>query len=89
MKTCSADKAFYSKIQQVPSEKRFLVTSHDAFNYFSKRYLEDPEGEKWGNRFRSPEGLAPDGQMSLIDIQKVSDFLCEHQIEVVFPEQGR
>jgi ABC-type Zn uptake system ZnuABC Zn-binding protein ZnuA len=34
----------------------------------------------------APEGLAPDGQMSLHDIEEAVHFLCAHQIHVVFPE---
>jgi manganese/zinc/iron transport system substrate-binding protein len=74
------------KIHEISPEKRFLVTSHDAFYYFAKRYLAQPGEKDWEKRFIAPEGLAPDGQMSIVDIQEVSDFLCEHQIHVVFPE---
>lgn len=73
-------------VQEIPSEKRYLVSSHDAFYYFTKKYLSDPNDVDWKARFMAPEGLAPDGQMSLMDIQRVSDFLCKHQIHVVFPE---
>lgn len=82
------DEALYNKIQQVPKNKRFLVTSHDAFHYFVKKYLAEPEEIKWEERLIAPEGLAPDGQMSVLDIQKVTEFLCKHQIHVVFPESN-
>lgn len=85
-KLLAADEAFHKKMQSLPSEKRYLVTSHDAFNYFTKKYLADPQEEKWQLRAAAPEGLAPDGQMSVIDIRNVSDFLCSHRVKVVFPE---
>ena len=70
----SLDKAILLKMQGVPPEKRYLVTTHDAFNYFTRRYL--GEGEtSWKNRFCAPEGLAPDGQLSCQDIQAVVDYL--------------
>lgn len=85
-KLLSADQACFEKMQSLPSEKRFLVTSHDAFRYFTKKYLAE-EGEKnWFKRAASPEGLAPDGQMSALDIQKVCDFLFSQRVCVVFPE---
>ena len=80
------DRALYEVMQQLPSESRYLVTSHDAFNYFTKKYLADPQEDEWQKRASAPEGLAPDGQMSVLDIQKVTDFLCENQVRVVFPE---
>ena len=76
-----------TQISQVPIHKRFLVTSHDAFNYFTKRYLS--EGERaWDVRFKAPEGLAPDGQLSCSDIQQIVDHLHAYQIKVVFPESN-
>ncbi len=82
------DLILFEKIQQVPQDKRFLVTSHDAYHYFCKRYLADDKENDWIFRVQAPEGLAPDGQMSVLDIRKVSDFLCKHQISVVFPESN-
>jgi len=72
----------------VPSEKRYLVTSHDAFRYFTRAYLADPGELNWDERFAAPEGLAPDGQLSPIDIQNIIDFLRTHHISVLFPESN-
>lgn len=82
------DRLLRETMSQVPPEKRFLVTSHDAFHYFTKRYLALEEDPNWERRVQAPEGLAPDGQMSVFDIQKVTDFLCENQVQVVFPESN-
>lgn len=81
----------YSLLQSVPEEKRFLVTSHDAFGYFTKSYLATPEEiteGSWRKRFAAPEGLAPDGQLSSRDIQAIMDHLLTHEIDVVFPESN-
>ncbi len=81
--------AIRQKLQSIPPEKRYLVTSHDAFNYFSKAYLatdkELQEGT-WHDRFEAPEGLAPESQLSVADIQKIIDHLEKYHIEVMFPE---
>ncbi len=82
------DENLLKKMQTIPDEKRYLVTSHDAFYYFAKRYLASPDEKEWKKRFMAPEGLAPDGQMSILDIQAVSEFLCAHQINTVFPESN-
>ncbi|MDN3508181.1 MAG: zinc ABC transporter substrate-binding protein [Simkaniaceae bacterium] len=66
----------------IPDEKRFLVTSHDAFHYFARAYLGGEE------RFAAPEGLSPDGQMSARDIGEIVKYLSEHGIGVVFPESN-
>ncbi|NGX38944.1 MAG: Periplasmic zinc-binding protein TroA [Chlamydiae bacterium] len=73
-------------MQSVPANRRYLVTSHDAFHYFAKAYL--AEGKIWEDRCVAPEGLAPEGQLSSRDIQRVIDHLCEYEISVVFPESN-
>lgn len=81
----------YVNLQKIPKEKRFLITSHDAFNYFARTYLASPEEttrEEWQKRFAAPEGLAPDGQLSTSDIQKIIDHLIHYRIGVVFPESN-
>lgn len=78
-------------IQSIPDEKRYLVTSHDAFNYFTRQYLaseEEKEHEQWSKRFQAPEGLAPDSQLSTSDIQFIIDHLKKYHIEVLFPESN-
>ncbi|HAB99422.1 MAG TPA: ABC transporter substrate-binding protein [Parachlamydiales bacterium] len=76
-------------LQKVPSNKRYLVTSHDAFHYFTKTYLADPsDGEAWTERFAAPEGLAPDGQLNPRDIEAIIDYLREKKIAVLFPESN-
>ncbi len=79
------------KLQGIPSEKRYLVTSHDAFNYFTRAYLAE-EGEEdhqsWRMRFAAPEGLAPESQLSSTDIQYIIDHLAEYNIHVLFPESN-
>lgn len=78
-------------LQEIPEEKRFLVTSHDAFNYFARAYLAAPSEksiDEWGKRFAAPEGLAPESQLSTTDIQKIIDHLAKYHIEVLFPESN-
>ncbi|MBS0622942.1 MAG: zinc ABC transporter substrate-binding protein [Verrucomicrobia bacterium] len=85
------DAKIASMLDQVPLEKRYLVTSHDACNYFCRRYLATSEERLegvWMERCSSPEGLAPDAQMSLRDLQKVVHELLTHKIDVIFPESN-
>ncbi len=80
------DCALRETMKLIPDKNRFLVTSHDAFGYFTKRYLALEDPENWKKRVRAPEGLAPEGQMSILDIQKVTDFVCANKVSILFPE---
>ena len=39
------DQVLFEKIQKIPSEKRYLVSSHDAFFYFARKYLAESKEE--------------------------------------------
>ncbi len=78
-------------LQTVPESLRYLVTSHDAFAYFTKAYLASEEERRlgtWKDRMAAPEGFAPDGQLGAADLQKIVDYLVDHQVHVVFPESN-
>jgi manganese/zinc/iron transport system substrate-binding protein len=79
------------KIGSIAEDRRYLVTSHDAFSYFTKQYLaveEEAKTQDWKKRFAAPEGLAPDGQLGVVDLQKIVDYLVMYQVAVVFPESN-
>lgn len=78
-------------IHTIPLDKRYLVTSHDAFNYFTRAYLADEKEttrEHWQKRFVAPEGLAPESQLSVTDIQEIIDHVSRYRIHVLFPESN-
>ncbi len=77
-------------LHSIPAAKRYLVTSHDAFNYFTRAYLADPEEDEkaWSERFAAPEGLAPESQISTTDIQTIINHLKQYKIHVIFPESN-
>ncbi len=83
-----ADEEAYARLQAVPSEKRYLVTSHDAFNYFTRHYLADPGEEEWMRRCEAPEGLAPEAQMSVSDVLAIIAHVERYGITVLFPESN-
>lgn len=61
----------------LPSEKRQLVTSHDAFSYFARDY---------GFTIHSINGLTPDGELNARDISRLIDLIKAKQIRAIFPE---
>ncbi len=78
-------------MNKVPETKRYLVTSHDAFNYFTRAYLSEPgevESGEWKKRFAAPEGLSPESQLSVTDIRSIIDYLKKHHITQIFPESN-
>lgn len=82
------DQEMLSLIQKIPESKRFLVTSHDAFSYFTRRYFAVAEEEDWSKRCAAPEGLAPDGQLSIGHIRDIVTHLSQYKISVIFPESN-
>ncbi len=82
---------FWAKecLRTVPKNSRYLVSGHNAFSYFTRRYLATPEevdSGEWRSRCISPEGLSPEAQISVRDIMAVVDYINEHNVQVVFPE---
>lgn len=76
-------------MHEVPEKRRYLVTSHDAFSYFSRAYLaEDHEiaDGSWRKRFAAPEGLAPESQLSTNDIIFIISHVKKYHVPVIFPE---
>lgn len=77
-------KEIFSLLQKIPEERRYLVTSHDAFHYFAKAYLSSQEKEPL--RVEAPEGLAPDGAISSLDIKRIVSFVEEKKVQAIFAE---
>lgn len=82
------DEKMYNILQAIPPEKRYLVTSHDAFHYFTRHYLAEPGEKNWQNRCRAPEGLAPEAQLSVCDLIAIIDHIENFNISVLFPESN-
>ncbi|MBS0654259.1 MAG: zinc ABC transporter substrate-binding protein [Verrucomicrobia bacterium] len=85
------DAEIAAKLQTVPLDQRYLVTTHDAFNYFTRAYLapkEELSSSLWRLRCQAPEGLAPDSQLSTADIQQLTDHLIRFNISTIFAESN-
>lgn len=61
----------------IPEDKRILVTSHDAFQYF---------GETIGWRVSAIQGISTQAEASVADIQAVADIVVKEGIHVIFVE---
>ena len=66
------------------AEIRALVTAHDAFNYFARRY---------GFDVRGLQGISTESEASTADVQNLAQFISDRGIRAVFiessvPDQG-
>jgi len=79
------------RMSSYPSKKRHLVTSHDAFNYFTRAYLATDKERKedtWRYRVVAPEGLSPEATLSVSDIQFVINYIDKYNVNTIFPESN-
>lgn len=59
-------------LTSVPPERRILVTAHDAFNYFGRRYGFEVEGI---------QGLSTESEAGLKRVEELVDLLVEREID--------
>lgn len=64
-------------IATIPERQRVLVTAHDAFNYFARRY---------GIEVLGIQGLSTESEAGVRRIQELVDVLVERAIPAVFVE---
>ena len=67
------------KSAELPPERRILVTSHDAYNYFGRAY---------GFQVVGLQGISTVTEAGLADVAKLSDFIREKGIKAVFVESS-
>jgi len=67
------------RIEELPREKRILITSHDAFNYFGRAY---------GFKVVGLQGISTVTESSLADMIKLIELIKEHQVKAIFVESS-
>ena len=68
-----------SRISELPEESRYLVTSHDAFNYF---------GRAFGMKVLAVQGVSTATEAGLADRVAMVDFVKEHGVKAIFVESS-
>lgn len=71
------DTEIQQAIAAVPKERRRVVSTHDAFGYFSTRY---------GVEFIAPQGVSTEAEVSARDVAKIIDAVRTHKVAAVFIE---
>ena len=64
-------------LSTVPESQRILITAHDAFNYFGRRY---------GYQVVGIQGISTESEAGVRDIERLVDLLVDNQIKAVFIE---
>ena len=64
-------------VAALPAERRIVVTSHDAFQYF---------GGEYGLTFIAPQGLSTESEASAKDVARLIQLIRERGIRAVFIE---
>lgn len=65
------------KLSLLDENKRYLVTPHDAFNYFERAF---------NISVVAPQGLSTESEVSNADLENTANFIIENQIKAIFTE---
>ncbi len=65
------------QIKKIPEQRRILITSHDAFEYYGKRY---------GLRLESVLGISTDAEAQTSDMVRLAKVIQESGVPAVFVE---
>ena len=71
------DQYIETEIQKIPANQRVLITSHDAFAYYGRRY---------GLSLNAIMGISTEAEAQTSDIIRVSKVIQESQVPAIFIE---
>ena len=70
-----ADAYARERLASIPDEHRYLVSGHDAFNYFAQAYEMEA---------LAIEGISTADEASIRDLRALADFVAENRVPVIF-----
>jgi manganese/zinc/iron transport system substrate-binding protein len=73
------DAYVFEQAARIPVEQRVLITAHDAFGYFGRRY---------GFEVHGLQGISTATEAGTRDVQELADFIAERQIPAIFVESS-
>jgi len=68
-----------SELSQIPEKQRTLITAHDAFRYFGRRYGIDVQGL---------QGISSASDYGLQDIKRLKDLIIQRGVKAIFVESS-
>ena len=82
------DRALCKKMQAIDKKHRYIITTHDAFYYFARQYLADPGEKDWKSRVMAPQGLNPQEEISLFQLENICCHIIKHDLHHLFFESN-
>jgi zinc/manganese transport system substrate-binding protein len=79
-KLAALDQEISRAIASIPKERRRIVSTHDAFGYFSAHY---------GLEFIAPQGLPTEAEASARDIARIIHAIKQHKAAAVSSRTSR
>ncbi len=76
-KLAALDEYVRARVEDVPEDRRVIVTAHDAFNYF---------GAAYGFEVRGLQGLSTATEAGTGDVQDLAAFVADNDIPAMFVE---
>lgn len=68
-----------SSVENIPRDKRVLITAHDAFGYFGRAY---------GFEVRGLQGISTSAEAGTGDVQALAQFIVDRKIPAIFVESS-
>lgn len=65
------------QLNQIPKDSRYLITPHDAFNYFAKSYAIE---------VHAPQGVSTDSEVDNKAMIETVDLIIEKKVKAIFAE---
>lgn len=75
----STERLVLERINELPVERRVLITAHDAFNYFGKAYDFEVLGL---------QGISTVAEAGVQDVQNLAGMITERKIKAIFVESS-
>lgn len=66
-----------TELAKVAEESRYLITPHDAFNYFARSY---------GFEIAAPQGVSTDSEVANSDMMTTVDLIVDKKVKAIFTE---
>ncbi len=67
------------KLNEIPKERRVLITSHDAFHYF---------GRTFGIQVKALQGVSTSQEPGMRDVVDLVDFIVKNDVKAIFVENS-
>lgn len=66
-----------AEIEKIPKESRYLITPHDAFNYFAKNY---------NIKVEAPQGISTESEVDNKSMIETVNLIVDNKVKAIFTE---